>query len=203
MTHSYISIVDGEVRKQLAGVAARSIDATELMAGISSVLLTETEANFAAQGQPQWADLAPSTIRKRTRRGSWPGMILQESGQLAASVTPFSTATEAGIGTNKAYARIQQLGGTIEREGRTGTVRLRTTGKTGKLLRQGKEGKLANLAVFAKPSQTQAVARAFSHGPYNIHMPARPYLPVSASGELFPEAREAITRLVRSFAAFR
>lgn len=88
-------------------------NASPLMASISNELFSQTEANFAAEGRPKWMGLKPSTIAMRTKRGSWPGRMLQISaGGLAGSISTSSDATSATVGSNKVYAAMQQLGGT-------------------------------------------------------------------------------------------
>jgi phage virion morphogenesis protein len=87
-------------------------DRRELMDELAGIMLGAVEDNFAAQGRPRWAPLHPGTIAGRRKQGTWPGQILQRSGQLAASITPHSDNNQAVVGTNKAYAAIQQFGGT-------------------------------------------------------------------------------------------
>lgn len=95
----------------LGRMARGTHDASPLTASIATELHSQTEANFAAEGRPKWLGLKPSTIAARTKRGSWPGMIMQVSGQLAASYTSGSDASSAWAGSNKVQAAIQQLGG--------------------------------------------------------------------------------------------
>ncbi|HJW23799.1 MAG TPA: phage virion morphogenesis protein [Rhodocyclaceae bacterium] len=150
---------------------------------ISLLFLSQTEKNFESESGPsgKWKELATATRKARAKLGKWPGKMLQMSaGGLAASVTPFSSDTEAGIGTNKVYGAIQHLGGTIERAPFSSTVRLRTD-KRGNLLRQESNDKLA---IFAKDSHKLAKTVRYTSGGYSIQIPAREYLPVSGSGEL-------------------
>lgn len=86
-------------------------DMTPLARAVSAEFLTQTQANLDAEGRPSWLGLAPSTIAQREKRGTWPGMIMQETGQLAASFTPGYDSDSAWIGSNKKYAAIQHLGG--------------------------------------------------------------------------------------------
>lgn len=87
--------------------------APSLMRQITGIMMDAVEQNFEEQGRPKWLGLKPGTIEARRKQGTWPGKILQRSGQLAASITPESGATFARVGTNKKYAAIQQLGGDI------------------------------------------------------------------------------------------
>lgn len=103
---SQIIVNNQALQQKLEAAAAHIKDTLPLMRSISLVLLDETEQNFAAQGRPKWAGLSPVYAAKR--KG---GKILQLSGQMAASATPFFNKTESGIGSNKVYARIQHFGG--------------------------------------------------------------------------------------------
>jgi phage virion morphogenesis protein len=77
----------------------------------AGIMADSVEENFEGQGRPKWRSLAASTVRQRSKEGSWPGKILQRSGSLAQSVTRHSDATSATVGTNKNYAAIQHFGG--------------------------------------------------------------------------------------------
>lgn len=87
------------------------LDASPAMRAIAGDMERAVEKNFASQGRPAWLGLAPGTIVSRTRSGTWPGKILQRTGQLAASIESRADATSATVGTNLVYAAIQQLGG--------------------------------------------------------------------------------------------
>ena len=97
----------------------------KLMKGISLELLSLTEKAFEKEGDPaKWKSLAASTIKQRNKKGHWPGKMLQVStAGLAASVQPFSSATEAGIsagsGRSAKYAAIHQFGGQAGRGKKT------------------------------------------------------------------------------------
>lgn len=198
MTAFKIEINDRPVLDALNRLAAAGRDLTPAMRAISMALLSQTEANFAAQSGPTgpWPALKKSTIKGRERQGTWPGKILQvRAGGLAASVTPFASATEAGVGTNKVYAAIHQLGGDIERAAYSSWVRLRT-GRGGALQRQ--EGH-PNLAVFAKDKHKRAKTVSYTTGPYTIHIPARPFLPVDRAGNLAPQASLAVLDIIQEY----
>ncbi len=91
------------------GRLQRSVaDASPVMAQIAGVMHDAVEENFAQQGRPKWLGLKAPVSKRRSG-----GMILQDSGQLAASITEASDATSATVGTNKVYAAIHQFGGQI------------------------------------------------------------------------------------------
>ncbi|MFA7238738.1 MAG: phage virion morphogenesis protein [Sulfuricellaceae bacterium] len=87
-----------------------------LLQKIAGVLEYETEENFAEQGRPNWAPLAPATKAARLKRnnGSSVLMILQDHGVMAASTSSEFGSNFALIGAggaSKDYATIQQIGG--------------------------------------------------------------------------------------------
>jgi len=59
------------------------------------------------------------TIKIRTKKGYWPGKILQMRGELAASITSEYSENSAIVGTNKTYAAIHQFGGNAGRNKKT------------------------------------------------------------------------------------
>lgn len=191
-----VQVTDAKARSALQKAVAVLEDPTPLMAGISVELLAQVERSFELEG-PGWQKLRPSTIRSRAKRGKWPGKIMQVSNALARSYVPFHNRDEAGIGSNLAYAAIHHFGGKIQRNGKAGTVRLRTDAK-GNLLRQGDKGKLAKLAVFARSSHKRAVERSYQGKDYTINIPARRVLPVDAAGNLTPSALAAVLQVVET-----
>jgi phage gpG-like protein len=134
-----VKIDDKDLKKALKDLQARSRNTSSAMAGIASVMLASVEDNFRAEGRPRWAALKASTIQSRTKqildnayykRGSRKGTlkprmaglvhsteyggrglkILQKSGHLAGSITPFHSRTIAGVGTNVPYAAAMNNG---------------------------------------------------------------------------------------------
>lgn len=79
------------------------------------------------------------------------------------------------VGTNMLYAAIHNQGGSIRRQARTQTVRLRTDA-AGRLLRQANH---PNLAVFASLRHRRALERQASIGAYSIDMPQREFMRLS------------------------
>lgn len=180
-----------EINDQIIPGMARIVkglrDARDLTRAWAGTLESETEKNFAAQGRPAWLGLAPATLK---RRGAG-AKILQDSGQLAASVSTRYGRDYAQIGSNKVYALIQQLGGKIDRAAFSSWGALRTD-RNGNLLRQGAEGRKKNLAVFAKGSHKRVKAIRYTVAAHQIIIPARPYLPFMPDGQIQPAARTAL-----------
>lgn len=181
----------------LAGLAhlARGLNSPRpLMRALAGTLEAETEKNFAAQGRPKWLGLQPATLR---RRGGT-AQILQDTGQLAASIVSSYGRTEARVGSNKPYAAIHQFGGKIERAAYSSWVRLRTNA-AGDLLRQGSDGRAARLAVFAKAGHKRARTVRYTTAGHTINMPARPFLPALGDGRIQPEALAALQADIQAF----
>lgn len=188
-------------RDYLDQVAGKIENMAEVMGLIGEIVQSSVERNFEVGGRysspgsykgggSKWKDLANGTKKARKRKGKWPGPILQVSGRLAGSIHYNAHNDKVEVGTNLVYAAIHEFGGTINRAGGPGSVRLRS--RQGKLVRQGKEGKLANLAVFSS-SKHSHVVRSFVGKPYTITIPARPFLVVQ------DEDLEEIVRAVQEF----
>lgn len=189
-----IQLDDSQLRQRLDQLMGALVDSRPLMADIAAELTAQTELAFHDQG-PGWEKLKPATIRARQQAGKWPGPILQVSNALARSITTRSGAGFAQIGSNVPYAAIHQFGGTIDRAPYGGKLRLRTDRK-GNLLRRGKNGKLATFAREEGSKRGKAhknyVERQYQVQAYQIHIPARPFLPVTRDGRLTPSALEAV-----------
>ena len=109
-----IEVKDQEVLAILNRLAAGVNDMRPAMANIAQVLASESERQFATQGGPlgAWPVLAESTKDARSKKGTWPGKMLQVSaGGLAASVQTAYGAIFASIGSNKPYSAIHMFGG--------------------------------------------------------------------------------------------
>lgn len=171
-------------------------DMTPLARSISTAFGSITDENFSAQGRPKWMGLKPSTIRQRSKEGSWPGMILQRSGGLASSIHSSYDSNSAVIGSNKVYAAIHQLGGEINKAAQSRLVRHRTDAKGNLLRTEHFKGKGL---IFAKDSHKRAVSRWFEQSAHTVHIGARPYLPIDAQGNLQPEAEVSIMGLANDY----
>jgi phage gpG-like protein len=187
----HVDINDRNLMQFLGRLETCGRDGSPAMRAISQVFATDTEANFASESGPlgKWPALKNPTPR---RKG---GKILQDRGRLAASITPFHSADEAGIGTNVAYAAIHQNGGSIERAAYSMRVRHRTDAQGNLMRTQHFKGKGL---VFAKDSHKRAVTRWFEVGEHTISIPARPYMPM-ANGQLQPRTQSAVVAVLRDF----
>ena len=185
-----LTVDDRDLQAGLRRLEQAATDLTPAMRKIAQAMALETERNFEEQGRPRWQPLARSTTEARVDRlakGSKGGIrkdgrisqgvarrasefrILQDTGQLAASVATDYDARQAVIGSNKEYAAIHQFGGKTKPH----TI---------------------------KPVKKKALAfggtvrRIVNHPGSDI--PARPFLPVTASGELQPEAKSEVLQTI-------
>lgn len=186
-------VKDSGVLDALGRVVAGIRSSRPLMRAIAGLFEKETEDNFSAQGRPSWQGLAPATLK---RRGG-DAKILQDRGRLAASVATNYGSNFAQIGSNAVYAAIHQFGGTIDKAAFSSWGALRTD-RHGQLLRQKGH---KNLAVFAKAGHKRVKSIRYTVSAHQIRIPARPYLPVDASGNLQPTAREGVLRLANEYLA--
>jgi len=106
-----IRIESPKLTAMLHRLLAKVRDRTPAMRKVTGIMADAVEENFDQQGRPRWKDLAASTIKQREKEGSWPGKILQRSGNLARSITRHYDNDSAIVGTNMPYAAIQNCGG--------------------------------------------------------------------------------------------
>jgi len=107
-----IKIENKELNHVLDRLFEKTSDLKPLMKNIAGIMADSVEENFKQEGRPdKWEELKKVTIKVRTKKGYWPGKILQMRGGLAASITSAYDEASAIVGSNKEYARIHQLGG--------------------------------------------------------------------------------------------
>lgn len=111
-----ITINDDDITPALRKLIGQVNDTRPMMGAISQTLLDSIEEALENEADPEtgtpWPALAPATILQRTRKGKWPGKMLQVSqGGLASSFGASFGERFALAGSNKPYARIHHLGG--------------------------------------------------------------------------------------------
>jgi len=155
--------IDGAeaVRQRLQEIAARAGNLSPLMKAIGERVVEQTKRRFEAggpapDGTPWAPPKTPNPKRVRT---------LTVSGHLRDSIRKQLLGSNAvAIGTNKVYAAIHQLGGTVSHGARSELfVRNRNT-------RGSKKGS------FKKGTTP---GRGFTIGGYQTTIPARPFLGLS------------------------
>lgn len=107
----------------------------------------------------------PAWLGIQPRKNREGGKILQDTVRLAASITPDFGPDFAQVGTNLVYAAIQHLGGQTKPH----------------VIRAKRAKALAFGGIFRK---------SVNHPGSKI--PARPFLPITADGQMQPEAESAI-----------
>ncbi|KKP40294.1 MAG: prophage MuMc02, virion morphogenesis protein [Candidatus Peregrinibacteria bacterium GW2011_GWC2_33_13] len=107
-----IKVDDKEIQQVLKNLISKTENLRPLMKNIAGIMMDSIEENFEQEGRSEkWEKLSPVTIKKRSKKGYWPGRILQTQGDLAASITSKYDENSAIVGTNKVYASIHQFGG--------------------------------------------------------------------------------------------
>lgn len=111
-----IKVADQAIQNALASLMGALENTAPAMLAISETLLDSVEEGFDEEASPEtgaaWKDLSPATIAQRTKKGSWPGKMLQVSqGGLASSWHSEHSAFHAVAGSNKPYAAIHHFGG--------------------------------------------------------------------------------------------
>jgi phage virion morphogenesis protein len=106
-----VKVDDERVRQVMTELARRVRNRTPAMKICAGIMANAVEENFEKEGRPEWKELAEATIKQREKEGTWPGKILQRSGQLAASISRHYDNDKAVVSTNKVYAAIQNFGG--------------------------------------------------------------------------------------------
>jgi phage virion morphogenesis protein len=94
-------------------------DLTPAMEDIAGILANVTEDAFETETSPfgdPWAPLAPSTLRQALKNGRSKPKILQDSGQMAASIATSAGQDYAELSVGKIQAAIQQFGGETGRD---------------------------------------------------------------------------------------
>lgn len=191
-----VTVDDKAVQQALATLAGKAADMSPAMRAIARALRNITEDAFAKQASPfgpAWKALNAKTLKAR-RGGGAGAQILQDSGQLAASITATSDATSATLTAGKKYAAIHQFGGTIQRPAYSTKVRHRTDRKGNLLRGQGFGGKAL---IFARDSHRNAVTHWFDVKGYTVTIPARPFLPIDRVGNLALATRDTVLRILQ------
>lgn len=129
-----------------------------LMRELAAAMGDAVEENFKSEGRPAWMGWSPAYAKKRVG-----GKKLQKSGRLASSITQQNDNDSATVGTNVAYARIHQEGGTINIPSRSQRA----------YYRQRKDGSVGHR--FSKKSRAN-FSQWHTLPAYKIDMPARPFL---------------------------
>lgn len=143
-------------------------DKKRLYGALLSVGMNAIEKNFETEGArtgKKWDDLKPATKKRRTKKGHWPGQILQDSGHAAGSIQANATEDEAAWGTNVKYLKTHVLGLTINYPAREHVMNFRKItrgkGKGGQRFTTEKKAKFAQKVLNGAHSITFPVRNPF------------------------------------------
>lgn len=167
------SLDDKGTLDALAQLERRAEDLTGAYHALGAHFVFSTQRNIERETAPdgqKWRPLSPRTAAQRIGRGRSARLrgystILRVTNRLYQSISYAVLPSGIEWGSNLVYARIHQLGGTINMAPREGTVTLKNIRKRGnRFVRSGTRG---------------ASSRTVSIRGYQVNIPARPYLGIS------------------------
>jgi len=159
------------VLAQLNAAGGLLDDPRRMLLDMGEYLLQSTQARFSSQTGPDgtaWQALTPAYMRRKKKNKS---RILVLEGYLKNLLRYQATRDELVLGSDRPYAAIHQLGGTISIAARSQQA----------YFRQDKSGSIGK--QFVKKARSNFAQRV-TIGPYTITMPARPYLGISTQDEI-------------------
>ena len=177
-THVTFTVDDRAVLDMLARQALPP--GSDVMNRLGEYLQSSTEARFKTQTAPdgrKWEDFAPLKESYKRRKKYAKDKILTLRGYLRSGIHHQVTgAAEVEVGSNTKYAAIHQLGGTIDQAAQS---------------RKGRYRSVAGRVLFAGAKHKRGVTeRWVSREAYQVNIPARPFLGISAGDDR--EIREII-----------
>ncbi|WP_339615238.1 phage virion morphogenesis protein [uncultured Gilvimarinus sp.] len=155
--------ITSDVAPKLRGLIDGLEHPAPLFGQINEYLLRSTRARFKTQTSPSgvpWAPLSPA-YKKRKRRNS--NRILVLNGYLSGTLRGQHDDEGLEFGSDRVYAAIQQLGGTIKRK----------ASKRDVYFKQNRDGSVGNR--FVKKSKSN-FAQSVNVGSYEIKIPSREFL---------------------------
>lgn len=109
MAKSGVSVKWNNLDKQLLNMADKITDTHNLLEGIGSMLVRNTEKRFQKEESPKG-----DKWKKSQRAIQQNGKTLTNKGQLKDSISSQVQGKTVQVGTNEKYARIHQFGGEIK-----------------------------------------------------------------------------------------
>lgn len=167
-THLTITVDDAQAREHLNRLG--QADTSDLMPRLGEYLLKVTQRRFSTQTAPDGTPWEKLKARYASRKKYNKDKVLTLRGYLRSSIRYQVTgATSVEVGTNNKYAAIHQFGGTIDQNAQSRLVRFRS---------------VAGRVLFAGKRHKRATEKWVSRGAYQINIPARPFIGVSADDEV-------------------
>ncbi|MFB2531021.1 phage virion morphogenesis protein [Paracoccus sp. p3-h83] len=180
---------DQEARERLRALVDRIDRPKSFFSEVGQKLAASTRERFRTELAPDgsaWTPLHPMTIKARMKRSRAAIRILSERGYLAGSIRHEASDQGVKVGSVlKDYSAIHQLGGTIDMPARSRTLRFRSVPKAEGAGRR-----------FAKKTRKKGVTeQTVSIPAYQITIPARPFLGISANDQedIFEAAERWLT----------
>lgn len=167
-THITIAVDDAQARAMLERLGEPGTQ--DLMPRLGEYLQASTEKRFKTQTAPDGTAWAPLQPRYARRKKYAKDKILTLRGYLRGGIHYQVTgAAEVEVGSNTKYAAIHQLGGSIDQNAQSRKVRYRSV--AGRVLFAGKKHKRG------------VTERWVTRGAYQVNIPARPFLGISADDD--------------------
>jgi phage virion morphogenesis protein len=168
-----IKVLKNEWLPKLQEILSRMGNLAPMLKAIGEVGLRSIRENFERGGRPTpWKELAKSTIKARTRRGHWPGKILEErgvGGGLLGSINyQLEGSNKVTFSAVKEYAAIHNFGGTVHNPG---------TQSRGRALffRKFRSGPRKGRTQFSR-ERGATMGMRIHIGPHDITIPKRSYM---------------------------
>ncbi|SDM57142.1 phage virion morphogenesis (putative tail completion) protein [Oryzisolibacter propanilivorax] len=169
------TVDDAQARAMLARLGEPGT--ADLMPRLGEYLQRSTQERFRAQTAPDGTPWAPLQPRYARRKKYHQDKVLTLRGYLRGGIHYQVTGPHTvDVGSSTKYAAIHQLGGTIGHNAQSRRVRFRS---------------VAGRVLFAGAKHKRAVTeRWVTRGAYQVDIPARPFLGISAADDA--EIREII-----------
>lgn len=167
-THFSITVEDAEVRAQFARLLQSNTG--DLMPRLGEYLQKSTEQRFTTQTSPDGSAWQKLNAKYASRKKYHKDKVLTLRGYLRSGIHYQVTGqTSVVVGSNTEYAAIHQLGGTIGQNAQSRKVRYRS---------------VAGRVLFAGKRHKSATERWVTRSAYQVKMPARPFLGISAEDDV-------------------
>lgn len=168
-THLTTTVDDAQARAFLQRQA--NADMADLLPRLGEYLQRSTQGRFKTQTAPDGTPWAPLQQRYARRKKYSKDKVLTLRGYLRGNIHYQVTAPNTvEVGTNTKYAAVHQFGGTIDQLAQSRKVRYRS---------------VAGRVVFARAKHVRGVTeRWVARGAYEVKIPARPFLGISAADDL-------------------
>lgn len=181
-----IQVDDETVLATLSAAQRVAANPASIMAAVAPELAKQTQRHIELERGPDgpWQRLSPRYARRRRGRDAH---ILRDKGYLYKNLSADSGADYALVGSNLPYARIHQLGGTIDMPERQQTIY------------QSYDARRDRFSAKFRAKRKSNFARDVQVGAHQVTIPARPYLYIDQTDR--DEIERIAADVIRSEAA--